>query len=107
VRQDKSHGDHLARYAPDRQGADRRRFTDAQAEALTRALRQVQQIDLTDLATKADLAATKADLHDEIAEVRREMVEIKAELIKWVVGIGFAQIAAILAIVRLFPAGHP
>jgi len=82
-------------------------FTDAQAEALTQALRQVQQIDLTDLATKADLAATKADLHDEIAEVRREMAEIKAELIKWVVGIGFAQIAAILAIVRLFPAGHP
>ncbi|HEY8873677.1 MAG TPA: hypothetical protein VIM52_11645 [Stellaceae bacterium] len=82
-------------------------FTDAQAEALTQALRQGQQIDLTDLATKADLAATKADLHDEIAEVRREMAEIKAELIKWVVGIGFAQIAAILAIVRLFPAGHP
>jgi len=76
-------------------------------EALTQALRQVQQIDLTDLATKADLAATKADLHDEIAEVRREMAEIKAELIKRVVGIGFAQIAAILAIVRLFPAGHP
>jgi hypothetical protein len=84
-------------------------FTDAQAEALTQALRHVQQIDLSDLATKSDIAdvrremATKADL----ADVRREMAEIKVELIKWVVGIGFAQVAAILAILKLFPAGHP
>jgi anti-sigma28 factor (negative regulator of flagellin synthesis) len=77
-------------------------FTDTQAEALTQALRQVQQIDLSDLATKAD-----------IADVRREMVtkaelaELKAELIKWVVGVGFAQVAMILAVLKLFPAGHP
>jgi len=84
-------------------------FTDTQAEALTQALRQVQQIDLSDLATKADVAdvrremATKIDLEN----VRREMAEIKAELIKWVVGIGFAQVAAILAVLRLFSSGHP
>jgi hypothetical protein len=84
-------------------------FTDVQAEALTQALRQVQQIDLSDLATKADVAdvrremATKIDLEN----VRREMAEIKAELIKWVVGIGFAQVAAILAVLRLFSGGHP
>jgi hypothetical protein len=84
-------------------------FTDTQAEALTQALRQVQQIDLSDLATKADVVdlrremATKIDLEN----VRREMAEIKAELIKWVVGIGFAQVAAILAVLRLFSSGHP
>jgi hypothetical protein len=82
-------------------------FTDAQAEALTHALRQVQQIDLSDLATKADVAATRADLHQEIGDVRREMAEMKAELVKWVVGVGFAQVATILAILKLFPGGHP
>jgi hypothetical protein len=49
--------------------------TDAQAEALTQALRQAQQIDLSSFATKADLSR-------EIAEVRREIAEMKAELIK-------------------------
>ena len=84
-------------------------FTDTQAEALTQALRQVQQIDLSDLATKADVGdvrremATKIDLEN----VRREMAEIKAELIKWVVGIGFAQVAAIPAVLGLFSSGHP
>jgi len=71
-------------------------FTDAQAEALTEALRQAQDIDLSHLATKVDLA-----------EVRREMAEMKAELIKWVIGVGFAQVATILAVLRLFPTGHP
>jgi hypothetical protein len=93
-------------------------FTDAQAEALTQALRQVQQIDLSDLATKADLAATRVDLHQEIvdlrnemklefANVRREMAEMKTELIKWVLGIGFAQVAAIVALLRLLPGAPP
>ena len=37
-------------------------FTDSQAEALTHALQRAQQIDLSDLASKTDLAAVKADL---------------------------------------------
>jgi cytochrome P450 len=71
-------------------------FTDAQAEALTAAVRQAVDIDLSRIATKTD-----------IADVRREMAEIKAELVKWVVGVGFAQVATILAALKLFPAGHP
>ena len=91
-------------------------FTDAQAEAVTRVLRQVQQIDFSDLATKADLEdlATKAELADlrneiklEFANIRREMAEMKAELIKWVLGIAFAQAAAIVALLKLIPGGHP
>lgn len=95
-------------------------FTDAQAEALTQALRQVQNIDVSDLATKADLVAlraemaTKADLADlrnemklESANLRREMAEMKTELIKWVLGIGFAQVAAIVALLKLLPGAHP
>lgn len=91
-------------------------FTDAQAEALTSALRQVQQIDLSDLATKVDIADIRREMEQvrremaakiDVEQIRREMAEIKSELIKWVVGIGFAQVATLLAILKLFPAGHP
>lgn len=47
--------------------------------------------------------ATKTD----VAELRREMGDVKAELVKWVVGVGFAQVATILAVIKLFPAVHP
>ena len=82
-------------------------FTDAQAEALTQALRQAQNIDLSNLATTHDVNDLRSEMKTEFAQARREMAEIKAELIKWVVGIGFAQIATILAILKLFPSGHP
>lgn len=73
-------------------------FNDDQAEAVTRAVAKGRDIDLSNLATKAALAnfATKADLS-----------ELKADLIKWVVGIAFAEIATIVAILKLFPGGHP
>ncbi len=91
-------------------------FTDAQAEALTQALRHVQQIDLSDLATKADLAVVKTDLAAVRAEVKADlailraeleakMAEHKAEIIRWIFGISIAQAATILAVLRLFP--HP
>jgi hypothetical protein len=32
---------------------------------------------------------------------------MKAELVKWVVGVGFAQVATILAVLKLFPSDHP
>jgi basic membrane lipoprotein Med (substrate-binding protein (PBP1-ABC) superfamily) len=71
-------------------------FTDAQAEALTAAVKQAVDIDLSNIATKTD-----------IADVRREMAEMKAELVKWVVGVGFAQVATISAVLKLFPAARP
>ena len=71
-------------------------FTDAQAEALTAAVKEAVDIDLSNLATKSD-----------VADVRREMAEMKAELVKWVVGVGFAQVATILAVLKLFPGAHP
>ena len=74
-------------------------FTDAQAEALTGALRRVQDIDLSSLATKSDLAELRAATKPDLAEA-------KAEMIKWFVGVAFAQAAMILALLRLFPSGH-
>lgn len=90
-------------------------FNDDQAEAVTRALSKARDIDLSNLATKADLTnvatkadlanfATKADLANLATKV--ELAELKAELIKWVVGIAFAQIATIVAILKLFPGAH-
>jgi ribosomal protein L29 len=82
-----------------------------QAEALTQALRQVQQVDLSDLATKSDIADLRKEIKADLALLRAEldtrMAELKAELIRWVFGIAFAQAALILAVLKLFPAGHP
>ena len=39
--------------------------------------------------------------------MRRELAELKAQLVKWLVVAGFAQVAAILAVLKLFPAAHP
>jgi hypothetical protein len=63
-------------------------FTDEQAEAVTRAVKKAQDLDLSSLATKADLA------------------ELRAELIKWAVGIGFARVADSDSS-EGFPAAHP
>lgn len=82
-------------------------FTDAQAEALTQALRQVQQIDLSDLASKADIADLRKDLAILRAELETKMAEHKAEVIRWVFGISIAQAATMLAILKLFPSAHP
>jgi hypothetical protein len=86
-------------------------FTDAQAEALAYALRQAQQIDLSKLATKSDLAelrtTTKSDLAELRTTIRADMAELKADLLKWFIGVAFAEIALILTIFRLFPGGHP
>jgi len=86
-------------------------FSDAQAEALTSALRQVQQIDLSDLATKTDIADLRREIKADNALLRAEMdtklAELKAEIIRWVFGIAIAQGASILAILKLFPSVHP
>jgi len=67
-------------------------FTEEQVEALANYFDD-------QLATKADLAAAEARLETKIEQAR-------ADTIKWVIGVGFAQAATILAVLRLFP-GHP
>lgn len=74
-------------------------FTDTQAEALAYALRQAQQIDLSELATKSDVAELRTTM-------KADMAELKADLLKWFIGVAFAEIALILTILRLFPGGH-
>jgi hypothetical protein len=59
-------------------------FTDAQAEAVTRAVRLAQDFDVSNLASKTD-----------IADLRREIAEVELRLIKWVIGVGVAAALAV------------
>jgi len=81
------------------------------------------------VATKADLRDAEQRLQGSIAEVKVEIervqsglkVEIekvqsglkieiervRSELIRWVVGVGFAKVAMLLAVMRIFPSTHP
>ncbi|HEY3910957.1 MAG TPA: hypothetical protein VGM07_13845 [Stellaceae bacterium] len=83
-------------------------FTDAQAEAVTRAVRQSQ--DFSDLVTKSDLALFRGEIREEIGEVRgelraeisrirEEMVALELRLIKWMIGIGIAATLAVSGMV--------
>lgn len=92
-------------------------FTEEQVRALAEYFDE-------QLATKADLGAAEARLNSTIQQVRGEVEQVRSELktevarlqvqieqsradtIKWVIGVGFAQAATILAVLRLFP-GHP
>jgi hypothetical protein len=91
-----------------------------QAEALVQVVSQAQEINLQSAATKADIEtlriSTKADIDalriasktdidalriSSKADLTTGLAETKADLIKWVVGVGFAQVAMILAVLKL------
>jgi hypothetical protein len=123
-------------------------FTEAQAEAVTTALKGAVDIDLSNLATKADHLVLRGDfeglrgdfeglrgdfealrseftglrgeftaLRGEFATLRGEfgvlrgevdakIERAKTELVKWVVGMGFAQVAMLIALLKLIPGTH-
>ena len=92
-------------------------FSDDQAEAVTRVVRRAQDIDLSNLATKADvqaalavtkadlqvgLAAAKADLQVGLAAAKADLAETKAEILRWMVGsIGVQTVVILGAVVTL------
>jgi hypothetical protein len=87
-------------------------FSREQVEALARW--HEAGIDLSHLTTKADLAEVrreiadaKAELPAEIAGVRHEMAAGKADLLKWMFGIAAGQLGLLIAVLKLFPGGHP
>ena len=69
----------------------------AHAVALDEALRD-------SVATKGDLRESELRLE---AKIETAVANGKAEVVKWVVGVAFAQGALILAVLKLFPGGHP
>lgn len=95
-------------------------FTEAQAEAVTRAVRLAQDIDLSELATKTDLGALHGDvaavrsdmtvLRSDMAVLRSEMAALRSDveamiaavelrLIKWVIGVGVAAVLALTGVI--------
>jgi hypothetical protein len=52
-------------------------------------------IDLSNIATKADLADLRRELSAEGADLRREIAQLELRLIKWVVGVGITATLAI------------
>ena len=76
-------------------------LTDAQADAITDAVREAAEhdaaaVDVDALATKADLArfATKEEL-------RAEISALELRLVKWIVGTGVACAGLVVAALRL------
>lgn len=91
-------------------------FTDDQAEAVTRAVKNAREIDLSALATKADLASVKAELAILAAKLdnmvgsyatKADLANTQTDIIKWVFGIALGQAALIIALLKLLPGGHP
>ena len=70
------------------------------AETVTDVLREARELDLSQLATKADLAEVKAD-------IRRELADARAELVKWMFGIAAGQLGLLFAFLKLFPGEAP
>jgi hypothetical protein len=78
-------------------------FTEEQVQALAEYFDE-------QLATKADLVVgidnVRAELRAAEARLETKIEQARADTIKWVIGVGFAQAATILAVLRPFP-GHP
>ncbi len=83
--------------------------TRSDLEAKIDTFRSDLEIRLSALDSKLD--RTRSDLELATDWVRHDLelkiAEGKAETIRWVVGVGFAQVAMILAVLRLFPSVHP
>ena len=69
------------------QSLEKRGFTKEQAEGVTQAL---QELDLREFATKADLKA--------------ELAKLENTMIKWLVGALIAQTALLIAVLQFFTA---
>ncbi len=104
-------------------------FSEAQAEAVTDVLSATRDADLSQLATKTDLAALRADLTGQLAatntdiaalrtasktdlallqsQIETALATTKAEIIRWVFGTALGLAAMLIAAVKLFPPGHP
>jgi hypothetical protein len=102
-------------------------FSDEQAETVTDVVREAREADISNLATKADLAQEVGHIRHEIGQLRTELVtttaqlrteiaasearlfasiaECKADILKWVIGLLLVQGGAVVTLIKLLP-GH-
>jgi hypothetical protein len=88
------------------------------AEAEAKALSEVLETNLGELATKSDLREVETRLESKIektelvlrqeisgsvSSLRQEMTNMKVELIKWGIGFAIAQAGLLIAILKFFP----
>jgi len=91
------------------------------AEAEAKALSEVLETNLGELATKTDLREVETGLRHEIGDVRHEigdlrkdlqrveerfdtkLANLKFELLKWMIGLAVAQAGLIIGLLKFFP----
>jgi HAMP domain-containing protein len=56
---------------------------------------------------RGEFAALRGEFGALRGEVDAKIERAKTELVKWVVGMGFAQVAMLVALLRLIPGAHP
>ncbi|MGE0259610.1 MAG: coiled-coil domain-containing protein [Alphaproteobacteria bacterium] len=94
-------------------------FTDHQAEAVTRAVKNARELDVSELATKTDVKAEISSVRADIAllsakldgiaanyATKAELSDMRNDIIRWVLGLLFAQAALIIALLKLLPGPH-
>ncbi len=94
-------------------------FTGEQAESITNAVRNAQDLDLSSLATKADLqaaiqglkaemealrAATKADIENSRLSTKADIAEVKSEVFRLLLAQTALIIGAVVGLMKLI--GH-
>ncbi len=69
---------------------------------MTRVVRNAQEVDISNLATKTDLFAVKTDLAAVKSDLELRLAELKAEILQWLLGsIGIQTVVIIGAVVAL------
>ncbi|WP_089727395.1 hypothetical protein [Candidatus Thiosymbion oneisti] len=71
-------------------------FTEDQAHVLSKALRQVEEARLEELATKQDLINLET-------RIDARLVALEGKIIKWIVGLAVALFSALIAILLKLP----
>ena len=73
------------------------------AEAEAKALSEVLETSLSDLATNARLEKTESALRQEMTNLHAKMSEMKFELLKWMIGLAIAQTGLLITLLKFLP----
>lgn len=60
-----------------------------------------EDVQLSETRLESKIADSKAETIKMKAEIEKSIAETKSDLIRWVIGVGFAQIAMLLAAIKL------